>query len=310
MQRTLSRAPLGSIGKSLREVVVGVEARLQQLQPALRENEGTAVGSSRPSTHGHPSASSKSAANGSCARGGPTAAGHHAPEDGGGGGALSWDTLNKPSEGSNSARDGYGGRPTTRDGRPTCDNARNGDGAGIRPGTEGGRPATSDCGLGRGTAGTALASGLDGTRPSTRDDMRLQQQLDGIIRPSARERKNGSREVTREHIETPRGGTGQNRLASRESQRGNRQSSCEGQRPSTRDGRDGVRPPRTGGGTERRCNDVTIRQVTGSRKKQSQKASDVLNLETVDHGFGDPLCHSPVSSNGDAFGDESCELLE
>lgn len=310
MQRTLSRAPLGSIGKSLKEVVVGVEARLQQLQQGVGESDRATGGSSRPSTHsGHsgPSASSKSSAVDGRARGGPTAVGHHRQDDlppphpsGASGGSclrpltglqaelsaaanqVSWE-MDIP-ECPLSARDGYGGRPTTRDASRDGD-GRGGRSAGIRPCTEGGggRPATSS-GLGV----------LDGTRPSTRDDMRLQQQLDGT-RPSARERKNGSREVV-----TPR-------RPSRE----NRHPSCEGQRPTTRDG---VRVPRTDKPQERRVQDVTIRQVTGSRRKRhNQQASEVLNLEAVSTE-GSPEAYSdvfsPESSGGDAFGDESVELLE
>jgi len=303
VQRTLSRAPLGSIGKSLREVVVGVEARLQQ----LRENDSTTCGSSRPSTECRSSKST--AVNGSCGRGGPTAVGlpgHHRQDDlppphPSGGGGVSWSTrpVNglqadhsaAPSQVSwdtslfdcpASARDGYGGRPTTRD------EARSGT-AGIRPCTEGGRPATSDCWrqLGAGPCQT-----LDGTRPSTRDDMRLQQQLDGT-RPSARDRKNGSRDVA-----TPRRPS----LGLEDGLR-HRHPSCEGQRPTTRDG---LRPPRT---QERRCQDVTIRQVTGTRKRHNRQAPpDVLNLE----GAYPERSPSPVPGleSIDAFGDESVELLE
>lgn len=309
MQRTLSRAPLGSIGKSLREVVVGVEARLQQLQPV--EGHGTTCSRI-------PSASSKSsAANVHCARGGPTAAGHRQddlppPHPGGAGGSWStrptpglpgeiplqvnWDLLDI-SECPPSARDGYGGRPTTRD-------AERSGVAGIRPcTTEGGRPATSDCWRQQ-SSGLGLAAGLDGTRPSTRDDIRLQHQLDGT-RPSARDRKNGSREAfPREpsYIET----------TPRRPSRENRQSSVEAARPATRDG---VRPP-TRDSKERRCQDVTIRQVTsrkpstGKRRQQHQQACEVLNVET---GLETVVSASPIpisTAEIDAFGDEGVELLE
>jgi len=321
VQKTLSRAPLGSIGKSLREVVVGVEARLQQLDPATAA-DGTTCKTI-------PSASSKSSvANRDGARGGPTAAGHRQDDlppphpNGGGGGSwssrppglpggesaaqVSWDLLDI-SECPPSARDGYGGRPTTRDGH-AVDGARQPAGrpttrdgsSGIRPSTENGRPATSDQWRQLGLDGTRLlassglgAAGLDGTRPSTRDDIRLQHQLDGTTRPSARNRKNGSREAN-EQITTPRRPSRENRHPSVD------------QRPTTRDG---VRPP-TRDPKERRCQDVTIRQVTGRRRpNRQQKAcpADILVLETSDP-LGSPCAE--YNEEIDAFGDESVELLE
>eukprot|EP00401_Gymnodinium_catenatum_P015444 CAMPEP_0117514114 /NCGR_PEP_ID=MMETSP0784-20121206/29904_1 /TAXON_ID=39447 /ORGANISM="" /LENGTH=479 /DNA_ID=CAMNT_0005309903 /DNA_START=105 /DNA_END=1547 /DNA_ORIENTATION=- len=48
IQQSLSRAPLGSIGKSLQDVVVRVEARLQHLRRELREADSTTCSSSCP----------------------------------------------------------------------------------------------------------------------------------------------------------------------------------------------------------------------------------------------------------------------
>lgn len=319
VQRTLSRAPLGSIGKSLREVVVGVEARLQQLQPD---------GSDSTPCKRIPSSSSKSSAVKALGvGGGPTAAGQR-QDDGGGskssrppglpGGELpssqvSWDLLDL-SDCPPSARDGYGGRPTTRDGhtvdgtkqpagRPTTrDGCREG---GIRPCTDNnGRPATSDCWRQLGLDGSRLlassgpggASGLDGTRPATREDIRLQHQLDGT-RPSARDRKNGSREATET---TPRRPSRESRHAS---------SDALVLRPSTRDS---VRPG-TRDLKDRRCQDVTILQVVtgGRRRRSNQQACEaqVVNLETSPVGCPSPDV-VPFSPELDAFGDDSGELLE
>lgn len=306
VQRTLSRAPLGSIGKSLREVVVGVEARLQQLQ---------SDGSDSTPCKRIPSASSKSSAVKALGVGGGPTASSRPPGLPGGelpSSQVSWDLLDL-SDCPPSARDGYGGRPTTRDGhavdgtrqpagRPTTrDGCREG---GIRPGTDNnGRPATSDCWRQLGLDGSRLlassgpggASGLDGTRPSTRDDIRLQHQLDGT-RPSARERKNGSREATET---TPRRPSRESRHTSSDSL---------ALRPTTRDG---VRPP-TRDLKDRRCQDVTIRQVTGGRRRHQIKQAceaQVLNLEASPLGSPSPDAYQ-FSAELEAFGDESVELLE
>jgi len=85
-----------------------------------------------------------------------------------------------------SARDGYDGRPATRDGRPCTQ-----EGASRWRGLEGSRPVTRDGpSLDRGT------STLDGLRPSTRDGARLQQMIDGNRRsegrPATRDRQSRS----------------------------------------------------------------------------------------------------------------------
>lgn len=316
VQRSISRAPLGSIGKSLRDVVVGVEARLHQLQPILKEVDSTTCSSSRPTTNcSVPSASSKSTlSNGNCARGLASNNGdilhlHQGgstwssrPSHGLQGDlstqsmqASSWDTVGSL-ECPLSARDGYGGRPTTRDGVRTD--------AGMRPCTHEGRPGTSDWSRRQLSAGAGEFGGLDGVRPSTRDDLRLQQSLNGT-RPSARDRENSRKQVRAsgaEVIETPRRPSYESALEHSPHDR----RTSPAQRPVTRDG---VRPPTRGlaGATERRCQDVTIRQVTGRRKRHTpQQASEVLNLETVSP-VGSP---SPIPSPETFLGDESVDLLE
>lgn len=319
VNRTLSRAPLGSIGKSLRDVVVGVEARLQTLRQELREGDSTTCSSSRPTTNcSAPSSSSKSSTN--CVgpgRGsnftGPSLALASGREDmlaqlasgredvlaqlPGAGASCSlgnnWphraqsshphediaDVPDCPA----SAREGYGGRPTTRDGTAA---------AGKRPCTydnsAGGRPNTSDNWRQEGSWKM-----LDGTRPSTRDDLRLQQQLTGKSTHSGQlsAREHGHHQ---DLMGTPR-------RPSRNARDRERNDSSD--RPQTRDS---VRPPkRSGSSQNRRCQDVTIRQVTSSsrRKRQTQQAFEVMSLE----GASPVASPSPVQSAGS---DDSVELLE
>lgn len=264
VQKSLSRAPLGSFGKSLRDVAAGVEARLIQ----MKQEEDAGAASSRPATSSVSRVTSL-----------------QLPQSRGGGGSFaSGDEFSGPVISPRSpkvtgdpvincplsARDGYDGRPATRDG--TRD-------AGVRPGTQdkrrvgsfdGGRPITRD-----GPSVDHSRQTLDGVRPSTRDGARLQQMIDG-----------GGR----------RGAAGEGADA----------------RPRTRDG---VRPPRSGTG-ERRAQDVSIRQVTGGRKKRhSNHAPEILNLENASSPSPEPRppcgvewapeCLSPCMD-----ADESVELLE
>mmetsp|Transcript_46546 Transcript_46546/g.84101 ORF Transcript_46546/g.84101 Transcript_46546/m.84101 type:complete len:362 (-) Transcript_46546:274-1359(-) len=307
VNRTLSRAPLGSIGKSLRDVVIGVEARLQSLRQELREGDSTTCSSSRPTTNcSAPSSSSKSSTNcvgpgrgnnfagpslvlasgredvlaqlpgasASCSLGGAwpqRTHSSHQHED-------IADVPDCPA----SAREGYGGRPTTRDGTA----------AGKRPctfdnSTGPGRPNTSD-----NWRQTGSWQALDGTRPSTRDDLRLHQQLTGKSTHSGQfsARDHGHHQ---ELMSTPR-------RPSRESRDRERNDS---QRPQTRDS---ARPPtRSGSSQNRRCQDVMIRQVTSSsrRKRQTQQAFEVMSLE----GASPVASPSPVQSGSS---DDSVELLE
>lgn len=302
VQRSLARAPLGSIGKSLRDVAAGVEARLQHLRVEGREGDSTTCSSSRPTTNNSaPSSSSKCS---SAAR--PNSQGNRgshtglddlmpfspsgqwssrigpqiSPEVPCGYTTNAWDTSTIP-ESPAMARDGCNGRPTTRDGgtRPcsTQDSGIN-----RRPSkVEDRRPNTQDRGLDSMRHDSAdlrhaqQQATLDGTRPSTRDGARLQQMIEGG--------------------------------ASRRIPTAERTNSAGGQRPQTRDG---VRLPTRPGTSERRGQDVSIRQVTTSRRHrrahQQQQAPEVLNLEH-------PLTTNPedrAESLSTCADDESVELLE
>jgi len=317
VQRTLSRAPLGSIGKSLREVTVGVEARLQVLRQEL-QGDSTTCSSSRPTTNCSAPSSSSTACAAPLSGRGSSAGMEELMAGQPGSGALSsrvmvppsapaqelpqqaaqacgvaasppgWDTSAIP-ECPNSARDGCGGRPTTRDGgamRPYTQDSSRRPSRGPRQGSldEGGRPATRDD-----TRLQQQQQSLDGVRPSTRDGARLQQMIDGA------RRSNSSRHGS-------------------------------GERPQTRDG---VRPPTRSGPGERRGQDVSIRQVTGRRKRHQQQAPDVLSLEPASGmGVGGPAAalldasvttavaspspdgRPPQSLSPCADADESVELLE
>jgi len=251
VQRSLSRAPLGSTGKSLRDVVVGVEARLQVLR------QETADGSA-------PSSGSRTAAGGmkgSEEAGNSGVLGPAAPRPG----QANWDTASLMPEGPPlSARD-YGPRPTTRDG-------------------SGGRPATRDArdaGLGRPTTReTSRDQSLDGVRPSTRDEQRLKAMIDGG-------RSRGGTSKERHHTPGGRGGR------------------ADGDRPPT-----GSRPPTRNGPGERRAQDVSIRQVTGSRRKNKQQGHDVLNLDASPSPYSSEFWTPPESLSPCIDADESVELLE
>jgi len=262
VQKSLSRAPLGSFGKSLRDVAAGVEARLIQ----MKQQEDAGSASSRPAT--------SSAARGTTlqlpqSRGGgeqssagpvisprsPKVMGPTAPT------AASGTNRSSDQIGPLNACDGYDGRPATRDGSRPCTQ----DGGGRwRVGSFGGRPVTRDVPC------------VDRVRPSTRDGARLQQMIDG----------GGSR----------RGAAAEGAV-----------------RPRTREG---VRPPTRSGTGERRAQDVSIRQVTGGRRKRhsNQHAPEILNLENASSPSPEPRpacahwapeCLSPCMD-----ADESVELLE
>lgn len=244
VQRSLSRAPLGSIGKSLREVAAGVEARLAALKQELRDSDdGSATGSIPRVTGG-----------GATASRGPLDE-LRSPRGINTWGSAAAALLECPP----SARDSYvaSGRPTTRDGglRPVTQETRirtQGLESGWRTGFEGStRPSTRGGPL-------EVSQCLDGVRPSTREGRGIQKMIDGAGRPQTR---------------------------------------------------DGVRPPTRNGPGERRAQDVSIRQVTGRRKRLSQQApADILILDDESHVefFGScPECLSPCLD-----ADESVELLE
>eukprot|EP00440_Ansanella_granifera_P057455 gb/GFBE01062283.1/.p1 GENE.gb/GFBE01062283.1/~~gb/GFBE01062283.1/.p1 ORF type:complete len:355 (+),score=29.95 gb/GFBE01062283.1/:1-1065(+) len=279
VQKSLSRAPLGSFGKSLRDVAAGVEARLLQIKQEMKEEDGGMATSSRPATS-------------SCSRVNSL----QLPQSRSGGGAFSGDELHAPGisprspkvtsqatatsapswasgglmECPLSARDGYDGRPATRDGVRPCTQ----EGAGRwRVGSfDGNRPVTRD-----GPSVDHSRQTLDGVRPSTRDGARLQQMIDGNNRRAAADGSSGTRPTTR----------------------------------------DGVRPPTRIGTGERRAQDVSIRQVTGRKKRHSsQHAPEMLSLETAGSSPSPeprppggvewaPECLSPCMD-----ADESVELLE
>mmetsp|Transcript_61713 Transcript_61713/g.137777 ORF Transcript_61713/g.137777 Transcript_61713/m.137777 type:complete len:314 (-) Transcript_61713:36-977(-) len=179
VQKSLSRAPMGSFGKSLRDVANGVEARLTQLKQEIQEEEGgcssRTVGSLRtglqlPGTGDDPPS----------------------PKDSGASARLR-EGLECPL----SARDGYD-RPATRDGVRPCtqDGGSRWRGGGN---LEGSRPVTRD-GL------EHPRQMLDGVRPSTRDGARLQQMIDGNRRSEA-----GARPGTRDGRPSARGSTAERR---------------------------------------------------------------------------------------------------
>jgi len=291
IHRTLARASLGSIGKSLREVVSGVEVRLQQLRQELREGEGsTTCSSSRPTTNcSAPSSACKNSGGGLGVGSLGTSIEEllQPPRSG------SWSSRPREQQPVDmvsmnsgncwpidlapfpecpvSARDNHVGRPPTRDSARPCTQ----DGSARRPGTSGDwrlgtRPSTRD-------ESRQQCESLDGVRPSTRDGARLQQMIAG------ERRRGGSRPQTRD---------------------------CMGSRPTTRDG---VRPPTRSGISERRHGqDVSIRQVTGRRKaNHSQQAGGMSPATASPPG---PL--SPAASDSQSLEslspcdvDESVELL-
>eukprot|EP00437_Effrenium_voratum_P028649 CAMPEP_0181401332 /NCGR_PEP_ID=MMETSP1110-20121109/2593_1 /TAXON_ID=174948 /ORGANISM="Symbiodinium sp., Strain CCMP421" /LENGTH=297 /DNA_ID=CAMNT_0023523493 /DNA_START=169 /DNA_END=1062 /DNA_ORIENTATION=+ len=167
VQKSFSRAPMGGFGKSLRDVATGVEARLTQLKQEIQEE----ACSSRPATSSR-NLQSRGAVD------------DHSPQDPKANGWPVMECL--------SARDGYDGRPATRDGVRPCTQ----EGAGRWRGgsLDGSRPVTRD--------GEHSRQRLDGVRPSTRDGARLQQMIDG-------NRRSDTRPGTRDGRPPTRGATGE-----------------------------------------------------------------------------------------------------
>lgn len=293
VQKSLAKAPLGSIGKSLRGVCAGVEARLQQLRHELREADSTTGGSSRPATNASAPSSSSSAA---AAAAGPVGfAGQPEGDEAGSPAAgvrpganmtLSWGDLPgqttprwnsaaSPSGGPASARDAFcSARPETRDGsrpRPHTQEGSARDGAGAEGHY---RPQTRD--------GSSRQSSLDGVRPNTRDGQRLQQMIDGSRRGSSRGAAPGA---------------GAGAPPPRDS------------RPQTRDS---ARPPtRSGLGTagSSRGLDVSIRQASG-RRKRHERVSSVGSHQTAESPSLDGGAGCRSESLGVFPADESVDLLE
>mmetsp|Transcript_159992 Transcript_159992/g.513333 ORF Transcript_159992/g.513333 Transcript_159992/m.513333 type:complete len:349 (-) Transcript_159992:130-1176(-) len=240
VQKSLARAPLGSIGKSLRDVAVGVEARLQHLREAEAQQQapGGVAASSRPGTSSNAAPSSSSTAVPSAAAGGP--AGGAGDDDAAGGnvGGASETSAAALPDCPVSARNNCADRPTTRDGTS------------LRPCTQDGkRPGTMDGGFWRPTTrdGSSRQSSLDGMRPSTRDGQRLQQMIDGGggHRHRGASRGHGSRGP-------PKPGDGSDSVRDRD-----------GVRPATRSGPEGVRV------SVSRGQDVSIRQVHAASRMPS-----------------------------------------
>lgn len=193
INRTLTHAPLGSIGASLRDVAEDVEGRLVVLQEKCE-----AGGMS-----GKPSMSSLTKISSGVGRGKSERQ------------MASSSQLSVPSYwdmGGTLEHDGQ--RSKTRDSRPTTQDSRR-------------------------------MCSLDGTRPSTRDDMQLQQQLEGT-RPLLL-------------TETARPSTNGGRLG-------------------TNSGRDGVRPPTRSGLSDRRIQDVMIR-TSKKPSRLAQGAPEVMSFE-------------------------------
>jgi hypothetical protein len=217
VQKGLARAPLGSIGKSLREVASSVEARLINLREPGDDFEGGASSSRPPTSSGRLTTSFAGGDELSLTACSPRSPKVISTTQWSSGGTPWTSTVLTLKECPLSAR------PTTRDGN--------------RPGTQDG-------------AGRWRVGSFDGTRPTTRDDSR-QQSLDGL-RPSTRD---GAR--LQQMIDGGNRGLGA--------------------RPTTRDG---VRPPTRGGTGERRAQDVSIRQVTGRKKRHSsQHAPEYLTFD-------------------------------
>eukprot|EP00931_Biecheleriopsis_adriatica_P058893 TRINITY_DN35155_c0_g1_i2.p1 TRINITY_DN35155_c0_g1~~TRINITY_DN35155_c0_g1_i2.p1 ORF type:complete len:333 (-),score=70.54 TRINITY_DN35155_c0_g1_i2:21-1019(-) len=190
VSKSLSRAPLGSLGKSLKEVSAEVEVRLTQMKEL--KDEGCPSASSRPAT-GSGARVQLLHSRGTFSSGDEIRTTGFSPR-------LPKGTLQM--EVPLSARGGYHGRPTTRDGeRPGTQEGRHRVGS-----LEASRPVTRD-----GPAQEHPRQNLDGVRPSTRDGARLQQMIDGSRRmPGASAEGAAARPVTRDGVRPPtRSGTGE-----------------------------------------------------------------------------------------------------
>jgi len=311
----------------LKDVVAGVEARLNILRQTAGEGEGTGSSSSRPATNG----SAPSATSGQDTwRGGPWL---NMP------GAIVDDLCEEEVPCSlfdlPSAREekGVSGRPTTRDGGTGRPGTRDGGG---RPGTRGGIESRSQTRDGAVRVGECdrRQSSLDGVRPGTRDEKRLQQMIDGTTSSRGGTSSRGPQAAVSSSAAPPvlpSGAPPQSR---------------ESKRPQTRDG--DARPPTRGGTaggppSSSRGQDVSIRQVTGRRRKhgdreissrhgssgpdrdrerrEPQERPEVLSLENFPGPSGSARGTSPGGMWGSSNGfeplagpfidaDESVDLLE
>jgi len=220
INRTLARAPLGSIGASLRDVVEDVEGRLVVLQEQCEADGMSGMASTSSLTK-----ISSGVSRGKSERQMASSSQLNVSSYWDMGGTLEHD----------------GRRPATRDSRPTTQDSRR-------------------------------MSALDGTRPSTRDDMQLQQQLDGtrplLLAEAARPPTNGGR-------------------------------------PGTNAGRDAVRPPTRSGLSERRIQDVMIR-TSKKPSRPAQGAPEVMSFELASPATS-PSPEPYVQSH---HADESINFLE
>ncbi|CAE7500759.1 unnamed protein product [Symbiodinium microadriaticum] len=205
VQKSLSRAPMGSFGKSLRDVANNVEARLTQLKQEIQEEEGgcSSSGGSLAGGRTPPGALALGALGLGLGGLGQTLPQWGSGPGGPGSGGSGDDTSSMKVSGNTSrnweavldcplsARDGYD-RPATRDGARPCTQ----DGSRWRLES---RPVTRDGPL-------EHRQTLDGVRPSTRDGARLQQMIDGNRRSEA-----GPRPGTRDGRASTRGGTAERR---------------------------------------------------------------------------------------------------
>lgn len=157
-----------------------------------------------------------------------------------------------------SARDGCGGRPTTRDSssRPcTQDGARRpGTKDARRHGHEHSRPVTRDA-FGRDDMLRPPQTPLGGLRPCTREDARLQQMITGS--------------------------------SHRHSARGERGDA----------GRDAGRPAMGSGASERRCQDPSTRHAASSREKRNRHGADLLGLDAAIGALSQDASLSPLPTS-------------
>eukprot|EP00929_Paragymnodinium_shiwhaense_P043962 TRINITY_DN22564_c0_g1_i1.p2 TRINITY_DN22564_c0_g1~~TRINITY_DN22564_c0_g1_i1.p2 ORF type:complete len:384 (+),score=51.18 TRINITY_DN22564_c0_g1_i1:59-1153(+) len=297
IQQSLARAPLGSMGKTLKEVVAGVEVRLTALnqelpssRPATSSRTSALASASAKVLLGPPSTSggltgawvspaAEAAGERPCTREG-SALGGARPSTRGRQGPSSLSEGRAPL----SAREG---RPDTRGGRQPPLSARDpGDGGGggrsmLERGSGSGRPATREGSGDRRSAQSGLAFGLDGTRPSTRDGVRLQ----GLIGGSS------TKAPLLPEEEFPIPGCLEIPLSARVDGRP--------PRPQTRD--EVLKPlPK-----ERRCGDVRIRKLSSRRRKQElQQSSEAQEFDVRENS---PVARSPSLGGG---GEDEDKLLE
>lgn len=271
-QQGLARAPLGSIGKSLKEVTATVEARLQHLNQVLGE-EGS---SSRPATSG--STAIPGSVNGLSSSGVWPQEGEEEDQR-----VVPWDMAGPLFECPVSARDtNVTGRPGTQEG------------SSRRTAAEGWRPTTRD-GL------TSRQSSLDGLRPSTRDGQRLQQMIDGggaHHGQSSRGHSSGGHS-SRGHSSGGRGGSSAFAQGAMGGGGGCVApiTSTTGGSGTGRESRDSARPPTSGGLGSSRGQDVSIRQVTGRRRGRGEREQRRdPQAEANRSGFDKPMSFESATS--------------